>query len=453
MSILQRKSKKKQIEKVSVPVVNDDVSFPEKEYRKAVGLRRTVTVIGLIALIVIEGAIAGGVRAVILKNDLKNRSAWEYEIRHSGQIRRKSGVYEGETDFGYFVGKGNFDFYTGETYSGTWKDNVYNGSGTLRVPSEGTYSGDFSGAKKEGTGTFTWEDGAIYVGVWKNDQMYGKGKYTDPKGLVFDGTFENNAFRAGTCSFENSTGKYKLIYKNCNIREAQITYSDGTTYIGQADASDINGTGKMDFPNKDQYSGKYADGKRSGSGKYTWAGGDSYDGEWSEDEMSGKGKYTFSNGSILEGTFKDNSFSSGKYQVKNDFGTYEFTITAGEAKYVKIILADGTTCDGEINDNHLTGTAQIKYSNGDTYDGSLINGEKSGQGKYTWKSGATYDGSWENDQMSGTGTYMYPTNENGYKLVGSFSGGVPNGECTYYSDKSTSYKTTWSNGNCTKVTE
>ena len=55
--------------------------------------------------------------------------------------------------------------------------------------------------------------------------------------------------------------------------------------------------------------------------------------------------------------------------------------------------------------------------------------------------------------MSGSGTYMYPPDEDGYKLVGEFEEGQPEGECKYYTDLDTSYDTTWSNGRCVKVTE
>ena len=101
----------------------------------------------------------------------------------------------------------------------------------------------------------------------------------------------------------------------------------------------------------------------------------------------------------------------------------------------------------------MNGAAQIKYSNGDTYDGNVSNAVKSGQGTYRWASGASYKGAWENDQMSGRGTYTYPSNEDGYELVGQFKNGVPEGECKYYVNSWTSYDTTWSDGKCTKVTE
>ena len=74
-------------------------------------------------------------------------------------------------------------------------------------------------------------------------------------------------------------------------------------------------------------------------------------------------------------------------------------------------------------------------------------------GTYTWSDGASYDGDWKNDKMEGKGTYMYPDDEDGYSLVGEFSEGVPDGDCTYYVTSSEKYETTWSNGICEKVTE
>jgi hypothetical protein len=70
-----------------------------------------------------------------------------------------------------------------------------------------------------------------------------------------------------------------------------------------------------------------------------------------------------------------------------------------------------------------------------------------------WSSGASYDGTWKNDKMDGQGVYMYPSAETGYKLTGTFSNGLPSGECYYYTTSSTKYKTDWNNGKCVKIYE
>ena len=425
----------------------------EEQYKKASKLRKKLISFALIAVISIEGLLAGGTYYIMQKNDLHRRVLREFEIRNLSQIKLRTGVYSGETNFGYFQGEGTFTFDSGEQYSGTWNNNQYQGLGELKIPSEGTYTGKFSGFAKSGSGTFKWDDGSVYTGGWKDDYIDGQGKYTSADGVVYFGTFEKGVFWKGSCSFENDTGKYELTYQDGKVNSASIVFSDGTTYTGGANRNAINGAGEMCFPNQDTYSGSYEGGKRSGKGVYKWANGDSYDGEWSADQISGTGTYTFSDGSVLSGTFANSSFVTGTYHVTNDFGEYLFNFENGNPNAVAIVLSDGTQYAGDITEGGLNGKAQIKYSNGDTYDGKVSNAMKSRQGKYTWTSGASYDGSWENDQMSGNGTYMYPSDEAGYKLTGTFANGVPEGECKYYTDSSTSYSTTWSGGKCTKVSE
>ena len=425
----------------------------EKEYKSAIAQRKKLIVAGLAAVIIAEGAIGGGMFNVVQKYDFKTRVLQEFEIRHSGKVHLKAGTYEGDTDFGYFTGNGSFNFNSGTIYTGQWNDNLFEGTGELKIPSSGTYEGDFSGSKKTGEGVFTWEDGTIYNGEWKEDHMDGKGEYREPDGTVYEGIFQEDTLYSGTCSFKNETGSYILTYKKGNIDTADISFTDGTHYVGTADEKTINGSGTMSFSADEMYSGSFENGKRSGTGTYTWANGDTYDGEWSEDKITGTGTYTFDNGADLQGTFKDNVFTEGRYHVKNDFGEYLFNIVDGEPNAVAIVLSDGTQFAGDIKNGKLNGKAQIKYSNGDSYEGSVENAEKSGKGKYIWASGASYEGDWEDDEMSGSGTYMYPPDEDGYKRVGEFEEGQPEGECKYYTDLDTSYDTTWSNGRCVKVTE
>ena len=184
-----------------------------------------------------------------------------------------------------------------------------------------------------------------------------------------------------------------------------------------------------------------------------WNSGERYDGEWISDEMSGSGTYTFPDGSYLSGSFQANALTNGEYHIENEFGTYSFTVTDGVPTAVEMVLKTGTTYNGSMVDGKLSGRALIKYSNGDSYDGAVKEGQKDGNGSYTWASGASYEGNWQNDLMSGSGTYFYPKTEDGYKLVGSFQNGKPNGQCQYYENSATSYKTDWTNGKCTKVYE
>ena len=283
--------------------------------------------------------------------------------------------------------------------------------------------------------------------------MCGQGTYTTPDGVVYTGTFKDNTFQDGSCTFENNTGKYSLTYKSGAIDKASIEYVDGSTYTGACDVHGLTGLGTMTFVSGDKYEGAFSNGCRNGKGVYRWACGDKYDGAWDADQMNGTGTYTYADGSYVSGTFEKNIFVNGSYRVENDFGNYTFTIMNGEPTAVEMSLTSGTTYSGDMSDGKLSGQAQIKYSNGDQYSGAVSDGQKIGQGTYTWTSGASYEGQWSGDQMNGSGTYFYPSDENGYKLRGSFENGKPNGECEYYTNASTHYKTDRADGRCVKIYE
>lgn len=425
---------------------------PQEEYSKARAKRNTLSVLGVL-LLAVELFAGCTILRLINQHKLHNRVFREMELRTSGVIELSSGTFQGTTDFGYFFGEGEFKFSSGSIYTGMWENNQLCGVGQLVIPIEGKYTGEFSNSQKNGQGTFVWDDGTIYVGEWKDDQMWGQGEYTSNDGVKYVGTFEQNCFINGDCTFSNKTGSYTLTYKAGEIYNAEITYSNGTTYTGDCNNETLSGFGIMIFANSDQFTGSFENGLRNGQGTYTWASGEKYDGSWENDLMSGTGTYTFADGSYASGIFENNVFTDGKYHIENDFGIYTFIVETGKPISVHMQLTSGTTYDGEMAGGKLTGRAQITYSNGDSYSGYVENGVKTGQGNYKWASGASYDGTWSKDQMHGSGTYYYPDSDDGYKLVGTFTEGKPNGVCTYYETSYTYYKTDWANGKCVKIYE
>ena len=74
--------------------------------------------------------------------DLHYRVTKEVENSITGENKFLTGVYTGETDFGYFIGDGTFEYKTGTVYVGTWKDNYMQGKGILNIPDEGIYEGE-----------------------------------------------------------------------------------------------------------------------------------------------------------------------------------------------------------------------------------------------------------------------------------------------------------------------
>ena len=428
-------------------------SLPRERYIKAVKKRQKREQIKTFFVTAFEFVLLSAVVGITLMYNVPLRAVREVENNLRGSVSLPSGEYFGDTDFGLLSGEGKFNFDSGSVYSGSWKDNAMEGPGSLIVPSSGSYVGDFLDSEKSGHGIFTWDDGTIYDGEWKNDRMDGQGTYTSSTGVIYTGTFRDNALYQGKCSFANDSGKYELDYQDGHAKSAVIRFADGTAYSGECAESTINGKGRMEFKRGDVYEGQFDSGVRNGNGEYEWVSGDHYSGDWSNDRMSGNGTYSFSDGSVLKGEFMENSFYKGTYDTKTELGQYIYSFENRKPVQVQILLNDGSSYIGEMDENGLNGRAVISYSNGDVYGGDVKRARKDGYGEYKWASGAKYTGNWSDDLMNGKGTYEYPPNENGYKLVGSFVSGVPDGECDYYSSIVDHCKTTWKNGKCVKVTE
>lgn len=426
---------------------------PKDKNRKSHTKRLLLEILLLIVVVFFNLICFSILDTEILPHDLQSRALNELESRTLGKVHIPQGVYTGKTDFGLFDGDGTFNFVTGTVYSGMWQAGNMSGQGQLRIPDKGVYSGEFKDSKKSGRGTFTWNDGCSYKGQWENDKMSGYGEYNGENGLVYSGEFKDNNFYSGKCTFENETGSYELLYKNGEISECTVSYSDGTSYKGGCSSDGLSGNGYMNFISGDCYTGEYSNSARNGNGKYVWSTGDCYEGFWKNDKMCGEGLYIFADGRTLNGIFSDNSFEDGIYTVKNEVGHYEVTLKSGNTVGLKMILPDGFTYVGDVSDSMFIGTAEITYRNGDTYSGEVIFGNRSGQGKYKWKNGASYSGTWSNNLMDGSGTYFYPPNGGGYKLEGTFDSGKPVGQCIYYKTSTDFFKTDWENGRCVKVYE
>lgn len=82
------------------------------------------------------------------------------------------GTYEGEFVQGKRSGDGTFTFANGDVYKGDWVDDKMEGSGVYTFANGDVYSGAFSNNKFNGTGTYK-KDGSSYTGTWK-DNVYNK---------------------------------------------------------------------------------------------------------------------------------------------------------------------------------------------------------------------------------------------------------------------------------------
>lgn len=313
-------------------------------------------------------------------------------------------------------------------------------TGRLNYSDNSYYEGSITdGQVRSGTGTFTWNTGESYEGTWVDDIQDGYGKMIWPDLGVYEGEFQNGK--------RQGHGTFTWIYTDDPALGKPISYE------GEWEKDHIGASGKLVFAGLGIYEGEFADKVRSGKGFFTWDNGDQYYGLWARDKINGEGILTLMDGTVLEGQFSNNVLSKGTVTYAVDGGTATRNVQSGKAQAaVTIVYENGTTVVGTLKGKEFAGNVTITYASGDTYVGTLSKGLKSGKGTYTWKNGSHYVGTWANDKMDGSGKYYYGKEENVRSLSGNFKEGVPYGTLIYVSEKKLQYNTVWTNGKCTSIT-
>ena len=76
----------------------------------------------------------------------------------------------------------------------------------------------------------------------------------------------------------------------------ELTFDDGSRYVGEVENGQPNGTGTMYWPEddaegKDHYTGYFKDGARNGYGEMYWRNGNRYEDDWTNDIIGGGYRY------------------------------------------------------------------------------------------------------------------------------------------------------------------
>jgi hypothetical protein len=144
----------------------------------------------------------------------------------------KGDTYTGEFKDNAYEGKGTyFDASEGATYVGYWNNGRPNGFGKMTFATDSKfpnqyYEGEWKDGKKDGHGTqFFGTEGKFkndkYVGEWKNNKMDGLGKYLFSSGSSYDGQWRNN-LKHGKGIHIDKDGKSEAVYcedDNCESGE------------------------------------------------------------------------------------------------------------------------------------------------------------------------------------------------------------------------------------------
>ncbi|KPA12677.1 hypothetical protein MHK_007119 [Candidatus Magnetomorum sp. HK-1] len=87
--------------------------------------------------------------------------------------------------------------------------------------------------------------------------------------------------------------------------KSEITYKDGTEYIGETSNGIPNGYGKFIWPDGDKYEGHIKDGKSEGNGTYWKKNGIKFQGIFKNGQLNGDGILIYPDGLSYEGNFKN----------------------------------------------------------------------------------------------------------------------------------------------------
>ena len=230
--------------------------------------------------------------------------------------------------------KGKFKSSDGyNDYEGEFKDDKFNGQGSLTSKNGSKYVGGFKNGKYEGQGTLTSKNGDKYVGGFKDDKFYGQGSLTSKNGDRYVGEFKNDK------------------------------------YEGQGTSTSQNG---------DEYVGGFKDGKKSGQGTMIYFNGDKYVGGFLNDERNGQGSLTSKNGDKYVGEFKNGKYESQgtlTYQIGDRYlkNSYNFQISSNKCELEgKLFYSNCTKYFGDCQDNKANGWGELYLAKNNTLRGLFI---------------------------------------------------------------------------------
>jgi hypothetical protein len=177
-------------------------------------------------------------------------------------------------------------------YVGNFKDDKYDGQGTLSYPDGEKYFGEWKDGKLNGYGTKIWSDGSKYVGEWKDGERNGQGTMT------VLGTSEGDV-----------------------------------VYVGNWNG-DLEGQGTQTLSNGSKYVGEWEKFKKNGQGTQTWGDGSKYVGEWENNMMDGQGTYTNKEGKEFTGIWVNNTLNGKIIRIDDKlFLPTKFELVADDIYY------------------------------------------------------------------------------------------------------------------------
>ena len=344
-------------------------------------------------------------------------------------------ISEGSIDHTSDLKHVNNYYFGSASYSGTLKNGLKHGKGTITWANGDVYEGDWQDGNLHGHGTMKWASGAVYEGDFVNGKITGKGKKTGTTNqgntYTYIGDFLDDHF--------HGLGK--------------MTWSNGAVYEGDWKDNQRTGHGTMKWASGDVYEGDWQNGNRHGHGTYKWSDGAIYEGDWKEDKRTGHGTMKWASGAVYEGDFVNGKITGkGKKTGTNNQGiTYTYVGDFLDGKYHghgKMTQSNRGFYYGDWEYDYRYDQRTNKKANVDVYEGNWLNGNRHGQGTFKGADGAIYEGTWKEDKQTGKGKKTGTNNQgNTYTYIGDFLDGKYHGLGKMTWSDGDVYEGDWQNGN------
>lgn len=293
----------------------------------------------------------------------------------------------------------------GHTYEGEMVNNQLNGHGKITyvkncvfISDEGEFENDYL-VKGKKLGVYE-----NLEGEFNKDKLHGQGKKVIKDGTIYEGQFKNHQLNGpGKITYPEKNLKTiseeGIFEDDCLIKGTKI-YIKGAMESGEFEKETptsfsryvLKGKGKKIDDEGTEYEGIFSKGKLEGDGKITFKDGKIIQGNFHNGELFGKGTIIDSY-KTRDGIFNGSRLTSGTITSKEDgsiiageFDWYEVLIKGKKIDKNGIVYEDGEYENGSMK------KGRIVNQKGFTYDGEFENGSfKKGQ-KIDLKAGTTYEG-------------------------------------------------------------
>lgn len=301
----------------------------------------------------LEGGYFNGDGLYVYSNGDAYAGEWKDGKRHGVGIFFRQGIqpvmsyWDMGTSVEYAVSNTEVEPTTVST--GCVDGNCYNGHGVYVYEQDGirtTYTGTFKNGMMDGYGTLEFSDGYRLSGTFEADALDGIGKMEEINGVSYVGQYalskkSGYGILYGSKGFFGGvwvSGKYMDPNEPSALKPAddnkpsqkplELRFGTGDAAPGCASGDCQNGYGTINYSDGYVYTGYFQDGLRHGYGKIVGRDGYTLEGFWSNGNMDGIGTITWPDGTFFVGEFRRGKQDGYGIEVRTDStfvaGIWEF---------------------------------------------------------------------------------------------------------------------------------